>query len=219
MRVLLDASLEPDALAAIRRVIESDAAVRELKWVTGRSAGRFRFVEAGVVLRAAGLERAEAVTARVEHAVRVQVPHVERVLLHIEPPAESTVRCAVPLVDGEDGVSAHFGEAPRFAIVTARCDDDAVVECRTADNPHVGVARAKGIRVAEWLLGLKADIVYTREDLLGKGPHYALRDAGIEVVHGDAATLDAALAACLAHQRGARASSAAVEHDISTEPA
>jgi cation diffusion facilitator family transporter len=201
MRVLLDASLDPDALAAIRRVIASDATVSELKWVTGRSAGRFRFVEAGVALRAAELDKAEAVMARIEHSVRTQVPHVERVLLHIETPGAPTIRYAVPLADREGTVSAHFGEAPYFAFVDVRRADGAVAERRIATNAYTNMPRAKGIRVAEWLVEEKVDAVLSHEDLRGKGPAYVLRDAGIDLVRGDARTLDAAIDACRREQR------------------
>jgi len=198
MRVLLDASLEPDALTSIRRVIESDSNVRELKWITGRNAGRFRFVEAGVTLRTGDAERAGIITERVERAVRSQVPHVERVLLHVESPARPAWRCAIPLADAGEGVSPHFGEAPDFAFLTLASDGCTVMERHVESNPYRNVPRAKGIRVAEWLIERKVDVAYSREDLQGKGPHYALRDAGIQLVCGDAATVDAAIAACQA---------------------
>ena len=38
-------------LERVRNVIHAEAAVSEVKWITGRNAGRFRFVEAGVALR------------------------------------------------------------------------------------------------------------------------------------------------------------------------
>ena len=201
MRVLLDASLEPAALASIRRVIESDSNVRELKWITGRNAGRFRFVEAGVTLRAGDAERAEVITERVERAVRSHVPHVERVLLHVESPARPTWRCAIPLADAAQAISPHFGEAPNFVFLTMASDDCTVVERLVESNPYARVPRAKGIRVAEWLIERKVDVAYSREDLQGKGPHYALRDAGIHLVCGDAASVDAAVAACQAAAR------------------
>ena len=218
MRVLLDASLEPDLLAAIRRVIESDATIRDVSWITGRNAGRFRFVEAGVVLRTDEIERAEIVTARIERAVRAQVPHVERVLLHIEPPATPTVRFAIPLADREGAVSGHFGEAPYFAFVAVRHTDGVVVERREEANPHATARRAKGIRVAEWLIIRKIDVVYSREDLRGKGPDYALRDAGIEVVRGKADTLDDAIAECRAAgtRAGRSGDAAGVDADLAS---
>lgn len=196
MRVLLDASLDADSLAAIRRAIEADSAVSELKWVTGRNAGRFRFVEAGVALRADALDRATAVTARIEREVRAQVKNVERALIHVETPASPFLRCAVPLADRGGAVSVHFGGAPYFAVVSLRRSDGALAERRIEANPHTGLPRAKGIRVAEWLIAQRVDCVLSREDLRGKGPVYALRDAGVQLVHDDAPTLDAALAAC-----------------------
>jgi cation diffusion facilitator family transporter len=48
MRVLLDASLDAEALSAIRRLICADPAVSDVRWITARNAGRYRFVEAGV---------------------------------------------------------------------------------------------------------------------------------------------------------------------------
>jgi predicted Fe-Mo cluster-binding NifX family protein len=181
MRVLLDASLDAETLARIRNVIHAEAAVAEAKWVTGRNAGRFRFVEAGVALRVAELDKAELVMRRIETSVRAAVPHVERVLVHIEAPASPYVRYAVPLADRDGKVSHHFGEAPLFAFVAARRSDGAIEEQIVLSNPHCAEEKAKGIRVAEWLVAQKIDVVLTREDVSRKGPAYVLREAGVEL--------------------------------------
>ena len=194
MRVLLDASLERETLDAIGRIVEADPAVTASRWITGRNAGRFRFVEAGVSLRVAGLDRIESVTTRIERDVRAHVPNVERVLLHVEAPASPLLRCAVPLADRAGTVSAHFGEAPYFALLTLRRADGALVEQRITDNPHAKAMRAKGIRVGEWLVAQKVDLVVSRQDLRGKGPVYVLRDAGVELRRSDAASLDGVIA-------------------------
>jgi len=112
MRVLLDASLDAETLDHIRNVFNAEPAVAEVKWVTGRNAGRFRFVEAGVALRVTEVDKAEWVMRRIETRVRAAVPYVERVLIHIEAPASPYVRYAVPLADRDEKVSPHFGEAP-----------------------------------------------------------------------------------------------------------
>jgi predicted Fe-Mo cluster-binding NifX family protein len=179
MRVLLDASLDAETLARIRNVIHAEAAVAEVKWVTGRNAGRFRFVEAGVALRVAELDKAELVMRRIETSVRTALPHVERVLVHIEAPASPYVRYAVPLANREGKVSQHFGEAPFFALVAARRSDGAIEEQIIVSNPHCAEERAKGIRVAEWLVAQKIDVVLSREDVSRKGPAYVLREAGV----------------------------------------
>jgi cation diffusion facilitator family transporter len=194
MRVLLDASLERETLDAIRSILEADPAVAESKWITGRNAGRFRFVEAGVSLRVSDADRIEAVTARIERSVLAQVPNVERVLLHVEAPASPLLRCAVPLADRAGTVSPHFGAAPHFALLSLRRADGALAERQIVDNPHTRVMRAKGIRVAEWLVAQKVDLVLSREDLRGKGPVYALRDAGVELRRSDASSLDEVIA-------------------------
>lgn len=198
MRVLLDASLDAGTLDAVRGTIHADPAVAEIPWVTGRNAGRFRFVEAGVALRLAEPNRTEAVVHRIEAAVRAAVPHVERVLLHVEAPASPYVLYAIPLADPSGTLSPHFGEAPWFALVSVRRADAAVDESRILANPHCEETRAKGIRVAEWLVAQKVDVVLTLEDLKGKGPTYALHDAGVELRQTDREIMAEALAQ--AHQ-------------------
>jgi cation diffusion facilitator family transporter len=193
MRVLLDASVDAETLDRVRNAIHAEAAVAEVKWVTGRNAGRFRFVEAGVALRVAELEKAEAVMRRIEMNVRLAVPHVERVLIHVEAPASPTIRYAVPLADRDGKVSRHFGEAPFFAFVAARRSDGAIDEQRTVSNPHCAEEKAKGIRVAEWLVRQKVDVVLTREDVSGKGPAYVLREAGVELRITDRQTVGEAI--------------------------
>ena len=53
--------------------------------------------------------------------------------------------------------------------------------------------RAKGIRVAEWLVEQKVDLVFLRESLRGKGPVYVFGDAGVEMRETEAPTLEEAL--------------------------
>jgi predicted Fe-Mo cluster-binding NifX family protein len=110
---------------------------------------------------------------------------------------------AVPMADRVQTVSAHFGEAPHFAFVTVQRADGVIIERRSAANPFAQLGRAKGIRVAEWLVAEKVDVVLSREELHGKGPAYVLRDAGVELVRSDARTLDEAIAQCPGAQRQA----------------
>lgn len=194
MRVLLDASLDADTLLQIREIILAEPAVAELKWVTGRNAGRFRFVEAEVALRVRELERAEAVSRRIEEQIREAVPYVERVLIHAEPMERTHLRYAFSLKDTADTLSEHFGEAPYFALVTVRLADGAVEEQQIVANPHKAVGKAKGIRVAEWLVKQKVDVVFVKGSLRGKGPTYVFGEAGVEMREIEATTLEEALA-------------------------
>lgn len=196
LRVLLDASLDAKTLKRVREIVLGDSAVSEIKWLTGRSAGRFRFLETGLALRVADLSKGEAVIQRIAANVRSAVPYVERVLIHVEAPSSPHVRYAVPLADRDGTISAHFGEAPYFAFVTLRRADGIVEEQHIVDNPHCMAEQAKGIRVAEWLVAHKVDGVLLKQDeLKGKGPEYVLRDAGISVRQLDEIKLAEAISA------------------------
>jgi cation diffusion facilitator family transporter len=209
MRVLLDASLDAATLNQVRAIIEADPAVSEIRSLVGRNAGRYRFLEAEVALRVGDLKKAHAVSERIEKAIRSQVPHVERVLLHYEPRARTHLRYAVPLADTAGTISEHFGEAPYFGLVTVRVAEShgpgsgsSPASFRTPQverqeilaNQYAGVEKAKGIHVGEWLVGLKVDVVLLREDVQGKGPAYVFADAGVETVLTKATTLAQALA-------------------------
>ena len=80
-----------------------------------------------------------------------------------------------------------------FAILTLQRDDRSVVERRVVVNPFRDVERGKGLRVAEWLVAQKVDVVLSRETLQGKGPAYVFRDAGIELRLTEAVELEAAV--------------------------
>jgi cation diffusion facilitator family transporter len=189
MRVLLDASLDAATLFQIREIIAAEPAVAELKWVTGRNAGRFRFVEAEAALRTRDLQKAEAITRRIEDQIRQVVPHVERVLIHAEPVERTHLRYAVPLANPDGAISEHFGEAPYFALVRYRLTDGAIEEQQVVSNPHKEMEKAKGIQVAEWLVGQKVDLVLLKESLRGRGPVYVFGDAGVEMKETEARTL------------------------------
>lgn len=194
MRVLLDASLDAETLQQVRAIIQADPAVTEIRSLAGRNAGRYRFLEADIALRVSDLERAHAASQRVENAIRDQVPHVERVRIHYEPQVRTHLTYAAPLASPDGAVSEHFGEAPYFALVRVRTVDGQVERQEVLPNPHQDVEKAKGIRVGEWLVGLKADVVLLREDVHGKGPAYVFADAGVETRLISASTLTEALA-------------------------
>ena len=180
MRVLLDASLDADTLNQVRSIIETEPAVTEVRSLVGRNTGRYRFLEAEVALRTDDLKKAHVASERIEKAIRDQVPHVERVLLHCEPQIRTHLRYAVPLADPAGTVSDHFGEAPYFGLVTVRTADGQIEHQEMRANPHLQVDKAKGIRVGEWLVELKTDVVLLRETVQGKGPAYVFADAGVE---------------------------------------
>ena len=190
MRVLLDASIDPETLDQIRKIIESQPMVTEVRRLAGRNAGRYRFLETEVVLRTDNLEKAHAISQDIEANIIKQMPLVERVVIHYEPQVREHMRIAVPLSDTMGHVSAHFGEAPYFAVTLMRMADGNIERQEVVTNPHTRVPKAKGIRVAEWLIEQKVDVVVVKEDLRKKGPSYVFADAGVDLQVSEANQLN-----------------------------
>ena len=179
MRVLLDASMDFETLDQVKKILEHHPMVVKVPSLVGRNAGRFRFLQTSIILRTGDLEKAHQISENLEQEIREKVPHVERVLIHYEPQSRTHARIAVPLSDPEGAISDHFGDSPYFAFVTIRLEDGTVESQEVMDNPHRAVEVAKGIRVAEWLVGQNVDQVVMKEDLSRKGPGYVLANAGI----------------------------------------
>ena len=190
MRVLLDASVDSDTLAEIRAVIQAEPAVVSIRSVTGRNSGRYIFVEAAVTLRVSDLTKAHQVSRRIEDKIRESQHYVDRVLIHYEPEAKTRLRYVAPVSDPRGELSQHFGESPYFALVDIDSRTGKVVRRDVVENPYPDLVKGKGIKVAQFLLGNKPDVVITREDLAGKGPGYAFADAGVETVQTEDQTLD-----------------------------
>jgi len=193
MRVLLDASLEPQTLEEVRGVIAADSNVAEIRSLVGRNSGRYRFIEAELVLRARDLAKAHQVSERIEAAIRRSVPRVDRVLIHYEPQTKEIRKWAIPLATREGAVAPHFGQAPYFAFAQVRTASHEVAEREVLANPFHELEKQKGIRTAEFLVKQDIDGLVVRESLAGKGPLYVLEAAGVEVVPTQRETVDEVL--------------------------
>jgi cation diffusion facilitator family transporter len=201
MRVLLDASLDFETLDQVRTILSEHPMVVKIQSLIGRNAGRFRFLQTSIILRTGDLKKAHQISQTLEEEIHRKVPHVEKVMIHYEPQPRTHLRIAVPLSDPSGGVSGHFGESPYFALITVRLSDHHVEKKEVIENPHKDVETAKGIRVAEWLVGQNVDQVTMKEDLSRKGPGYVMANAGIRSSITTAENLDQAVEeAMLAHQ-------------------
>jgi cation diffusion facilitator family transporter len=183
MRVLLDASLDANSLTQVQRIVESDPAIVQVKSLTGRNSGRYRFLELVISLRTNDLKSAHEVSRRIEKSIKEEVTNVERVLIHYEPIQPTNCLYAFPLANLAGDMSEHFGGASYFALINQRISDLQVEKQEIILNPFTQLPKAKGIRVAEWLISLKVDRVVLKENLQGKGPEYVFKDAGVELIY------------------------------------
>lgn len=190
MRVLLDASIDHDTLDRIRETITKEPMVMQISSLIGRNAGRFRFIQANLVMRTRDLKKAHATSHRIEQEIMREIPNVQRVVIHYEPYVPQQVRVAVPLEDGKERLSEHFGGAPYFALITHDVAKQETGGSEILANPFQELERGKGIRVAEWLLEQQIDRVVVRGSMEHKGPEYVFNNAGVEILNTEATTLD-----------------------------
>ena len=193
MRVLLDASIDFETLERIRRIVRDDPMVADVRSLVGRNAGRFRFLDIRISVRTTDLNKAHAVSERIEERIREAISHVEGVTIHYEPQRAAQRWIAVPLDSREGALSDHFGDAPFFALLRVRNADGAVEERQILENPYQDQERGKGLRVAEWLVGKQVDEVRLRDRIEHKGPAYVFADPGLSVAQTGAGDLESLL--------------------------
>jgi cation diffusion facilitator family transporter len=190
MKVLLDASLDSETLGQVREIIESSPGVAEVKSVVGRNSGRYRFLQADIVVRTGDLEKAHRLSEQLEEAITEGVGNVERVVIHYEPQVKTSLTYAVPLEDHRGTVSDHLGRAAYFALVELDAEDGALLREEIVANPHQTLEKQKGLEVARMLVDRAVDVLFLKEGLEGKGPSYVLADARVETRITDASSLE-----------------------------
>lgn len=190
LRVLLDASIDFETMDHVKTIIVKDPQVVSINGLWGRNSGPFKFIEADIVTAARNLEKAYAVSRRIEKEIRQHISKVDHVLIRYEPQRKETTIRAVPLEEDKRRLSEHFGDAPYFYIVTIREEDSALLSEAYHRNPFAGEEKGKGIKVSEWLLQQGVDTVYSPKGFKGKGPGYVFSDAGVDVIITDGSLAD-----------------------------
>ena len=193
IRVLLDASLDFGTLDRVKNIILEDRKVDTINALWGRNSGRFKFIEADIILKVHDLDRAHAVSRRIEGEIKKKVSNVDHILIHYEPQKRETRMCAIPLAGDKRTVCDHFGDAPYFYLATLRESDGTILEERFLHNPFLQEEKGKGIKVSEWLVQQGANTVFNRRDFKGKGPSYVFSDAEVDVHITESESLEEAI--------------------------
>lgn len=201
VRVLLDASLDYTSLDRIREIVLADPRVAKINNIWARNAGRYKFVELDLVLRVRDLEKGHHLSEEIENRVKMEIAQVDRVLIHFQPQEQKTLTIGIPLAEDRLSISEHFGEAPFFRLLMLQRADGVVSEDQVFENPCLHEPKAKGIKVAQWLLEKGIDLLITPHDQSGKGPGYVLGNAGVEILLTKETSADNALAVIQRKQR------------------
>ncbi|KPK36264.1 MAG: hypothetical protein AMK70_02945 [Nitrospira bacterium SG8_35_1] len=185
MKSLLDASVDKSTQNAIMNLIKRFPEVKEIVSLNARNSGRFIFVETDLRLSSKKLKDAHLIANNIEMEIKRHIPFVEKFIIHYEPERKDYQRFAVPLATRDGEISEHFGGAPFIALWDERLPDKTILSRKVLDNPFSEMEKGKGIKLAELLVEQEIDILYTKEDFEGKGPHYVLSDAEVEVKKTD----------------------------------
>jgi predicted Fe-Mo cluster-binding NifX family protein len=160
----------------------------------GRNSGRYKFIEASIVLKTHDLDKANFIAHRIESNIKKQIANVDRALIHFEPTQKETLIYALPLKGAEQTqISPHFGEAPYFTLIKVRIKDKKAIGQKIIENPFTQVKHGKGILVAEFLNKYLIDVVVTKESFEGKGPFYVFSNAAVENLQSERENIEEAL--------------------------
>ena len=194
VRVLLDASLDYQTLSSAEKLILDEPRVIEIKNLMGRNSGRYKFIEASIVLKTHNLDKANFIAHRIEANIKKQITNVDRALIHFEPTQKETIIYALPLKGADQTqISPHFGEAPYFALIKVRVKDKKAIEQKIIENPFTQVDHGNGILVSDFLNNYSIDEVITKETFEGKGPFYVFSNAAVENLQTDREKIEEAL--------------------------
>jgi cation diffusion facilitator family transporter len=202
VRVLLDASLDYESMNRIREIVMADPRVVKINEMRARNAGRYKFVELDLVLRVKELKKGHLASEEIKQRIKRELENVDHVLVHYEPQKKDYITLGIPLSEDRRTVSEHFGEAPFFRVLTQRTRDGVVIADSILSNSYTQEEKAKGIKVANWLLEEGLDVLIVRKDLAGKGAGFALGNADVEILITREIDVEKALAAVTTERQG-----------------
>ncbi len=178
LKVLLDASVEPEIIEKIRDVLLSDPRVKKVRKLAGRNSGRYRFIEAIIEVNVRDFRIAHRLSEELELRIKEKVPNVDEVLIHYEPVETEETVVAIPLRD-ENSVSDQLGSATQFLIVKIKNGE--VVEKKFIRNPYADLSKGRGKAIGELLAREGVVFLALRSEPSG-GSKYILEGLGITIV-------------------------------------
>ncbi len=189
VKSLLDASVDAETIKKMRMIVNSFSEVEEITELNARNSGSFIFVLLNLRLSLKKLKEAHDTADRIEWAIKKEIPFVDRVTIHYEPEKREFIRYAVSISNREGTLSKHFGSAPLIAFWTEKISDRNVLSREILDNPFLHIEKGKGLRLAEYLVERKVDVLYLKKPFEGKGPEYVFSNSEVEVRITDKETI------------------------------
>jgi cation diffusion facilitator family transporter len=193
LKVLLDISIPVEKLNEYAKIIARQPGVLAVKTIKGRNAGSFRFLDIDVGLKAYNIEQANAITSRIETALKDHDSTIDTAFVHYTHEFPSTISIFIPTDASGKKLSYYFGKSTHFTHLKYERETRSFSEILTELNPHQDEGKHRGIKMAEQIIERGADTVCCQEDLHDKGPGLMLHRFGIDVRKTDEDDLDTLL--------------------------
>ena len=219
---LMDASVNPALEQDATDILAEMPGVKRVEKLRARRSGPFYFLDGDIQVAASmDVNRSHALSHEAQRIIREKRPHVQGVVLHVEPYRGTVLNVLVPL-KGRDGLKAeiaeHFGRAEAFLLATL--DEGQVRGSAVEDNPFRDKSVRAGLAVINRFVKEKQlDAVIVRE--LGEIAFHGLRDNFVDVFQAHDGTAEQTLKAYaekrLDHLRGPTHSSEEKLADVTGE--
>ena len=181
IKVLLEASVDPKTISEVVSIIRAFPQVVSIKSLIGRRSGRFKLIEAEIVLDCQGLEEAHELVTEIEERIYHHFPDIDRVIIHFEPRPREEIVLAIAVDKEGKEILPHFGCAPAFLVLRIDCRNGGrIKERKLVVNPHAAKEKQRGIKTAEFLASLGVNRLLVKAPPSPSGWLYALKALGIE---------------------------------------
>jgi cation diffusion facilitator family transporter len=179
---LMDASPIPERHAEIRKVAEGVHGVVDVHDIKVRVAGSVYFCEMHATMsKEMPVDRAHALTDEMEALLKLLIPELESVIIHIEPAKKEILRVAVPTSEHKglaSEASQHFAKAPYFCVV--EIVEKTVMTVESVENPGFTADKKRGFLAIESLIAGKGIDAVVAADI-GRGAFSMFRSELVAV--------------------------------------
>ncbi len=102
IKTLLDVSLDKKEIEQIKSIIKRYSAVKEIKYIRGRVAGSFKFLDIEILLNNSSLREAHEIVDNIAYSIKKEIPNIDTVFIHYEPVRQKGLRVGILTDEGKN---------------------------------------------------------------------------------------------------------------------
>ncbi len=182
IKVLLDASIEEEVLAEIRKIIAEDPRIRDIVEVSGRNSGSYRFLFLKLVPYQYDIPVIAGITDDLKRKIKSAIKKMDDISIEYGPAGGDRKNVAIPLDGNGYSNGSELFKAERFAVLDVDMACGKIIAKRTVDNPFTGKESGNEIRLTVLLARCGVDVLIAGEPLPQGDARHALNAYGIDLL-------------------------------------